>query len=522
MYSEPAESTEAAGFSTLRRPSARVPRLPCRLCVAVTGTSVQELLARSAALLPQHPLQELRFDFLPAPLTAMPALRDHCARHAATLLATCRRQVSGGHFNGSPEQELEVLLEAARAGCALVDLSIESVEMLPSNAVAQLRAQGAAVLLSWHDFERTGDLGAVLERMRRFAPDLYKIVPTATTLSDNLKVLALLRANTEIPVVAMAMGEAGIPSRVLGVRGGAAFTFAAATPAEATAPGQLTADALRTLYCVDSLSPATQIYGVAGHPVRSSRSPLMLNTAFANEALDAVYLPLLTDDPEALFHFGRELPLSGFSVTMPLKQRILPLLRHLDPLAEKIGAVNTVRREPDGSFSGFNTDAAGIVGPLEQRLPLQGARVLVLGAGGAARAAVFACVERGAAVSILNRTHATAAALAEDSGAAAIREEDLAELRPFDVLINATPAGMQGNATELPLRSANLPAKLVFDLVYNPLDTSLLRIARAQGLAVIPGIEMFVHQGARQFELWTGRPAPVDLMRKVVLESLAT
>ncbi len=494
------------------------------ICVAVTASSVETLLRRSAALMREFPFQELRFDHLPDPTAALPFVRTHRAAFpAAPLLATCRRVASGGHFAGGVQAEFNILLAAARAGCALVDLSVESAELLPRNAVQQLQAAGAAVVLSWHDFERTGDLKAVLERMRPYAPDVYKIVPTAQRLLDTLRLFELLQTNVApARIVGICMGEEGVLSRVLGPRAGSAFTFAAAGAEEATAPGQLDARTLRDFYRIDSIGATTQVFGVAGDPVASSMSPAMLNAAFAHTGTNAVYVPLRTHDAEELFELARRLPLAGFSVTMPLKQAVLPFLSHIDPLARKIGAVNTVRREPDGSFSGFNTDAAGIVGPLEARLSLRGARVLVLGAGGAARAAVFGCVDRGAEVTILNRTFDTAAALAGEAKATAIRREDLRALPPFDVVINATPAGMRGNSTPLPLSLQELRTGLVFDMVYNPQETPLLRAARESGIAIIPGVEMFVRQGAKQFELWTGKEAPVAEMQRVVLDRLAT
>ena len=230
-------------------------------------------------------------------------------------------------------------------------------------------------------------------------------------------------------------------------------------------------------------------------------------------------LPLKTGSAEELFRCARELPLQGFSVTMPLKQAVLPFLDSVAPLAAKIGAVNTVRRMPDGTFHGDNTDAAGIVVPLERRVTLRGARVLVLGAGGAARAAVFGCLDRGAQVAIFNRTPENAARLASESGATAVFRDDLVRER-YDVLINATPAGMRGQAIPLPLEAHELCADLVFDLVYNPLETPLLAMARAPGRSAIAGVEMVVHQGARQFEIWTGQTAPEGAMQQVVLDEL--
>lgn len=504
---------------------------PQPICIALSSRSVDDLLRKSAVHAQEFPFQELRLDDLDGlddmddRTVIFSSLRAHLAALPnLVVIATCRGKASGGHFQGTPEDEFHILREAVHAGCHAVDLAIESAERLPPEAVRQLQALGAAVLVSWHDFHGTPDLQPILQRMRRFAPDLYKIVPTAATLADNLQLLRLFERAGEqerVPIVGIAMGEAGVMSRVLGVRGGSAFTFAAAALEEGTAPGQLDARTLRDLYRLASLNKETQLFGVAGDPIRSSMSPLMLNTAFQRASQDAVYLPLRTHNATELFQVARALPLQGFSVTMPLKQAVLPFVQHIDPLAARIGAVNTVRREPDGSFSGFNTDAAGITAPLERRIDLRDARVLVLGAGGAARAAVFACAERGAKVSILNRTFETAEKLATEAGAEALRSESLPSLPPFDVLINATPAGMRGNPAELPLAPDDLRAKLVFDLVYNPLKTPLLKAAQARGLETIAGVEMFVHQGARQFELWTGRQAPLEAMRDVVLSALA-
>jgi 3-dehydroquinate dehydratase/shikimate dehydrogenase len=204
---------------------------------------------------------------------------------------------------------------------------------------------------------------------------------------------------------------------------------------------------------------------------------------------------------------------------MPLKQEVLSHLERTDPLSARIGACNTVLRAQDGKLYGFNTDVAGITGPLEKRMPLSGARVLVLGAGGAARAAVFGLREKGASVFILNRTAETAQKLARQSGSKTIKKEALAKTT-FDAIVNATPIGMAGNKAAPLLEARDLNTKLVFDLVYNPLETPLIHLARQLSIPYITGVEMFVHQGARQFEIWTGKPAPEEEMFRVVLHAL--
>jgi 3-dehydroquinate dehydratase/shikimate dehydrogenase len=245
----------------------------------------------------------------------------------------------------------------------------------------------------------------------------------------------------------------------------------------------------------------------------------MMNTAFRRETVNAVYLALQATKLADLMKLVQELPIQGLSVTMPHKQEIMQFLENTDPLSAKIGACNTVLRAQDGKLYGFNTDVAGIVGPLEKRMSLRGAKVLVLGAGGAARAAVFGAKDKGAEVHILNRTPETAQKLARSAGAKTIKKDAVAKTG-FDVIINATSVGMSGTKGSQILEAKDLNTKLVFDLVYNPIETPLIRLARQQNIPFITGVEMFVHQGARQFEIWTGKPAPEEEMLRVVIHTL--
>jgi 3-dehydroquinate dehydratase/shikimate dehydrogenase len=241
-----------------------------------------------------------------------------------------------------------------------------------------------------------------------------------------------------------------------------------------------------------------------------------MNTALRRENVNGVYLPLHAKTLKDLMHCVREIPLHGLSITMPYKQAILPHLDNTDAHTTKIGACNTVVRGQDGKLYGFNTDVAGVLRPIEQRLTIEGAKVLVLGAGGAARAAVFGLKERGAEVWVMNRTSAKGQKLARQAKAHSIKRADLRKIA-FDVIINATPVGM-GNTRDCPLKDEEIQARLVFDMVYDPVETHLLRVARTKGIAVIPGVEMFVQQAARQFEIWTGKPAPAnDMLRAVTI-----
>src|SRR5258705_165458 len=241
-----------------------------------------------------------------------------------------------------------------------------------------------AIIGSYHDFNATKDLEATYDRIQPFKPDFIKIVSTAKHLADNVTLMRFLeKMEDHTNIIAICMGDAGIISRVLGVRAGSAFTFAAATVGEETGPGQIAARTLIETYRIDQVDAATKVYGVAGNPIRSSLSPMMMNTAFRRETVNAVYLALQANKLSDLLKLVDEIPIQGLSVTMPLKQEIMAHLEKTDPLSAKIGACNTVLRAQDGKLYGFNTDVAGITGPLEKRMSLRGAKGLVLGAGGA-------------------------------------------------------------------------------------------------------------------------------------------
>lgn len=492
-----------------------------KICVAITGSTAAEMLEKANAAVKETPFLEFRLDYLDKPLLALPKFKNFFAENtAATGIATCRREANGGKFSSSVAAEMEILSKAAASGFHLVDLELESAESLKKGELQKLRDTGVALIISHHDFSATKDLDGIYDRVKVFQPDFAKIVPTAKTLSDNVTLMRFIERTSEnANVIGICMGDAGIISRVLGLRAGSAFTFAAATPGEETGPGQIAARTLIETYRIDQVDAATKVYGVAGNPIRSSLSPVMMNTAFRRETVNAVYLALQANKVSDLLKLVQEIPIQGLSVTMPHKQEIMQYLEKTDPLSAKIGACNTVLRAQDGKLYGFNTDVAGIVGPLERRMSLRGAKALVLGAGGAARAAVFGLRDKGAEVFILNRTAETAQKLARQSGAKTIKKDALAKTT-FDVIINATSIGMAGQKGAQILEAKDLNTKLVFDLVYNPLETPLLRMARQQNISIITGVEMFVHQGARQFEIWTGKPAPEEEMLRVVIHAL--
>jgi 3-dehydroquinate dehydratase / shikimate dehydrogenase len=491
-------------------------RLP-RVCVAVIGADGNELTEKAETLVRDNPFLEFRLDYLSKPGLALPKVKRFLEDHPGTIvIATCRRASNGGKFRGSITSQLDILSKAAAAGCQLVDVELQTAAKCRPEQVQKLRTR-AGLVLSFHDFRATKNLDENLEKMLAYPADFYKVVSTATTLADNVTLIKFLaRQGDRHPLVSMCMGEQGIISRVLGVRAGSVFTFASAGAGQETAPGQVAAQELRSVYRIEQVDVATRVYGVVGDPVAHSLSPAIMNAAFRRENVNAVYLTLHAKTLKDLLTCVREIPIHGISVTMPYKEAILGHLDNTDSHTTKIGACNTVVRAQDGKLYGFNTDAAGIVRPLERRLnTLEGARILVIGAGGAARAAVFGLKERGCEVYILNRSLAHAKKLAHQARARIMKRPDLKKMA-FDVIINATPVGM-GNAREAPLQDKEINARYVFDMVYDPPETRLMKLAQERGAQVIPGIEMFVHQAARQFEIWTGKPAPWDEMLRVVL-----
>jgi 3-dehydroquinate dehydratase / shikimate dehydrogenase len=492
-----------------------------KVCVAIIGATPTEMIDRATVAARETPFLEFRLDYLAKPLPALPKLKQFLAeRSTITAVATCRRSVNGGKFKGTIAAELEILQKAASSGFHLVDLELQSAEAIKSSELDKLRARGAALIISYHDFQTTKDLDGIFERIRPYEPEFIKIVSTAKSLSDNVVMMHFLERTRDLAnLVGICMGDQGIISRVLGIRAGSVFTFAAATEGEETGPGQIAARTLNDTYRIGQIDAATRVFGVCGNPLKHSLSPIMMNTAFRRETVNAVYLALQTGKLSDVLKLVRDVPLHGLSVTMPFKQEVLKHLENTDPVSAEIGACNTIVRGQDGKLYGFNTDVGGIVRPLERRLPLNGAKVLVLGAGGAARAAVFGLAHKGAEVLVLNRTSETARKLARAAKVKTIKREQVAKSN-FDVIVNATPIGMHGVKPQSILEAKELNARLVFDLVYNPVDTPLVRMAREKGIPVITGVEMFVQQGARQFEIWTGKPAPEVEMLRVVVHAL--
>lgn len=482
---------------------------------APTLSAMEEQAATSAGV---HAGFELRLDYL-QDWNGFPAeLHQMLMRLRAPLaIATCRRAEAGGLFAGSVPEQIERLAAAVGAGCHRADVEIESIDRAGAKILEGLRP--ARVIVSHHDYRRTPPLGPIYRKLARLPSAFVKIATHARSLEDNLRYADLLRAHRAgSRLVAHALGPSGLPSRLMALKWGSAFTYGSAGQHLAVASGQLPAQVMRSVYRADRLDARSQVYGVVGSRASISLSPAMQNSAMHAKHVNAIYLPCETGKLDDFLKLARRLNFSGFSVTMPFKTSIIRELDWVEPLAAEIQACNTVAVQR-GKWTGWNTDAAAVVDVLAKRLRLAGSRVLVLGAGGAARAAAYALRAEGAEVMISARREPVARRLARGISARVVPwgENDGLDV---DIVINATPVGMSPHVEALPTDLARLRTRVVFDMVYHPYETRLLADARRRGLTAISGLEMLVAQGARQFEIWTGQSAPRALMEQAVLQAL--
>ncbi len=488
------------------------------LCVTVAAPDADGALALAGrAKAGGARLVEYRLDAFKAPAgeveRALPALLE---RSPLPAIVTFRLPADGGLREVDEAARLSLLRRALKGGAAWVDIELGREGAIAADAAGRL-------IVSHHDFGKTpADLAEVARAIESGPADVVKLATMATSAADAFAHYEVLRAAKK-PTVAFAMGKLGSASRVVALALGAPWTYAVLD--DEVAPGQLRLARLVNEFRVGRLKSSSALYGVIGSPVGHSMSPAMLNAAFDAADTDAVYLPFEVDSgPAAFVRRMSDFGAAGFSVTIPHKVDVMAALDEVEPAARHIGAVNTVIVR-DGKLVGTNTDLYGAMDSIASAAggeALGGRRALVLGAGGAARAIVFGLAQAGMNVTLTDIDGSRAAELASASGAAAVAPEQAARSAgEFDVVANATPVGMHPKEDATPLDATRLrEGQIVFDAVYNPLETRLLREAAARGCRTVRGIEMFVRQGARQFELWTGAAAPVDVMMETVLERL--
>lgn len=486
-----------------------------KICAVVAASDAKSMTRQLVRALPFTRTIELRLDWLADDAEIARFLRQLAVQRVrGTLLATCRRREAGGRYRGTIAHQLLHLAEALRAGCTWYDLEIESSSKCPLELLDVLLGEGRQITSAHFFRAMPRNPRGVVQQLSRTRPRAIKLAARCNSLADGLRLLGLTRGRRN--VVAVPMGELAMPLRILAHRQGSALAYA---PVEnPTASGQVSLSEMMTLYHAERITRRTRIYGVIGDPIAHSLSPQLHNTGFQGRKMDAVYLPFLVHNLRDFLGAIAPLGVAGFSITLPHKESILRYLDDCDPLAASIGAVNTVVVRAGAKLYGYNTDYVGVLRALEQRMPLRGSRVLILGAGGAARAVAFALAQAGATVSILARRKQRAVALARATGGEAIARASLAR-EFFDAIVNATPVGMYPYADRSPLDSRDLNCRLFFDTIYRPQRTRLMQLATRRGIEVVSGVEMFIAQGTAQWEIWTGERAPVASMRRAVLRS---
>lgn len=462
-----------------------------------------------------------------------PELIEDLRTFGIPLIATCRSNAEGGQWNYGPAAQLELLQACAKAGAQYIDLELANCphEGLPA-AWGRMK-----LILSSHDFQGRPDrLNNLFLDMDHVGCDVQKVAWTARSVRDNIEAFEILQRAFH-PTIALCMGEAGIISRILAKKFKAFLTFAALDEDSSTAPGQITISAMKQLYRWDKIKPKTKVYGVVAHPVGHSMSPAVHNAAFEAIGYDGVYVPFLVQPAYESFKAFMEsfvpfeaMHLSGLSVTLPHKENALRYLQEksakIEELAVRIGAVNTIlidRASGTPVLSGMNTDYVAILQSLKTALrcdsdKLAGIRVGVIGAGGTGRTAVAVLSQCKADVVVYNRTPSKAESLAQEFGVHSAPWDSLGG-GDCQVYINTTSVGMHPNVNDTPFGTPRPPVgpnQVVFDTIYNPMETKLLKQAKHAGATTVGGIEMFLKQAIEQFQAWTGETAPADVMRKTI------
>jgi 3-dehydroquinate dehydratase/shikimate dehydrogenase len=516
-----------------------------KICVSVCAEMAHEFIKEIKRAEEFADVIELRFDCLKSNQIdiVFAKLRQSRRMDKIPFVITFRAKEQGGKRELTKEERNNFWNGGNEIGWA--DLEEDIVE----NSFSWLWDKR---ICSYHDFNGVPEnLEKIYERLRATEVDIVKIAVQADDITDSIAVWKLLeqskRENNDIvrslavwklsehakrqsiEIIPIAMGEAGKWTRILGLAHGAFMTYASLDAGNETAPGQISARDLIETYRVKELNEQTEIYGILGNPVAQSLSPQMHNTAFKFYNLNAVYIPFEAKNlDEFIKKFIRketrkiELNFKGFSVTLPHKQAIIKHLDFVDETAQVIGAINTVKII-DGKLYGYNTDAQGFIEPLKNTYgDLRDAKVAVLGNGGAARACIYALKKEESKVSIFARNLKKAEALASEFQVE-LKEFSKTNFSDYDILVNTTPLGMKGEfENETPLSAGQIEnVKLVYDLVYNPLETRFLKEAKSVDVLTIGGLAMLAAQGATQFKIWTGEDAPVDEMSAAALRKIS-
>ncbi len=464
-------------------------------------------------------LVELRLDYIRRAVRLRRLLKDR----KCPVVATCRRAQDGGKWSGSEAERQMLLRSAIVAGADYVDLEEEIADDIP-------RYGNTKRIISMHDFDETPEnLEEIHARLASKDADIVKIACMANSPHDVTRVLQLLD-KSDIPTIGICMGDIGMPSRILAGKFGAPFSFATFHHERTIAPGQLSFQEMTSIYGYESINAETEVYGVIADPVAHSMSPVIHNAGFDFLNMNRVYLPFRIPK-DHLNQFIDDAPgigIRGLSVTIPHKQEVMASLTKIESGARKIGAVNTVIFDED-EIIGYNTDLYGAMVSLADAAGedadeqwMAGKRVLLLGAGGVARAIGVGAKDRGGEIQVASRTYEKAVELAAKLEGTAIPWEERHSANA-DILVNCTPVGMHPNMNDTPFEEAGLTrGMIVFDTIYNPEQTLLIKQARNHDCRTVTGVEMFVRQAELQFKLFTGEEAPLDIMRETFRRTISS
>ncbi len=473
------------------------------ICATIAEETIEDAIKWGRKARNWADLLEIRLDYLHEP-DRFPEILE---RLQGPFIITCRGPEQGGAHHGPEGERYRLLAEAASRKVDYVDVDVTVPEEERENI-------GGTQILSYHNFDETPeDLPDIVEELQQNDVDYIKIATHCTDLKDALRLMDLKPGGTK-PLIVLGMGEFGLLTRLLYRKTHSLMTFGAANPTRPGAPGQPSVEELRSLYRIHRVDQDTDVYGVIGDPVAHSKSPYIFNHLFDKFEQNAIYVPLRMLRSDTLPPLAEQLDLKGASVTIPHKRTVISYLHSLNPYAEEIGAVNTIVKIEE-RYEGYNTDARAAIDAVigcwpddgldtDDNDPLEGKRVLMLGAGGAARAGGTALRRAGAELIISNRTEETGRELAEELNVSFIPWQKRTEQEDIDLLVNATSVGMDPMEDMTPFPPDQLdPNTVVFDMVYTPPETRLLREASERGCHTISGEEMFSRQALQQFKLWT-------------------
>lgn len=465
------------------------------ICIVIKGPSYLDAFKQISQAIHNADLIELRLDCFES--IDFDELRSLRSSFSIPMIFTIRCKQQGGNYHNTEKERLHTLKQLATLEPEYLDLE----NTVPQDIVEEITSKHSKIkiILSYHDFSKTpDDLNAILHSMQKTKAAFYKIAVMAQSSNDALQLLCWAKKTPE-NVIAISMGIHGQISRILVPIIGGHWTYATLDDDQQTAPGQLTASTLIERYNYRSLTPSTHLLGLIGDPVSLSVSDITHNALMHSFNLNSVYIKMVVK-PEELQQFlqlAKELPFLGLSVTMPLKEHIIPLIDSLENSAKNIGAVNTLQFT-NGKIKGYNTDALGALNALESFSKVKGKRLVIIGAGGSAKAIAYEAVQRGALVTIVNRDKTKAEKLSKTLSCNAVGIDEMSHCAQngYDILINSTPSDMPIDSIDI------LPHTFVMDIKTRPLNTTLLNEARKKGCHIVYGYRMFVEQAVAQFHIW--------------------